>query len=336
MHYVIIRDDDTNAFTPPECLERLYRPFLDKGLPVNLATIPAVSAEAKMADGSPEGFLVKRNGVPGRRRQQADPVPLTAAIDAAVGHSTLASETADSPKPLPSPRVGSDLHFSGVAGGKSGGLAPELARERNYFPIGENRELVAYLRANPGFRIVQHGCHHDYLEFDCANRSDVAHRLDEGTRCLQDAGFAKPDTFVAPYDRLSRPSLREVAARFRVLSTGWYELRRLPYSWWPRYSFKKLRKSPHWRVGKTLLLSHPGCLLSCHRAYSTMLGGIFHHLENQHLTVLVTHWWEYFRNNEPDVPFIEFLHETASYLATHPQLKVISFDDLVHGSVGLN
>ena len=26
MHYVIVRDDDTSAVTPPERLERLYRP----------------------------------------------------------------------------------------------------------------------------------------------------------------------------------------------------------------------------------------------------------------------------------------------------------------------
>ena len=46
MRYVIIRDDDTNASTPVECLERLYRPFLERGLPVNLAVIPDVSTDA--------------------------------------------------------------------------------------------------------------------------------------------------------------------------------------------------------------------------------------------------------------------------------------------------
>src|SRR5437879_10738108 len=61
MRYVIIRDDDTNALTPVECLERLYRPFLDCGLPVNLAVIPDVSTEAKMSDGRPEGFLLFRD-----------------------------------------------------------------------------------------------------------------------------------------------------------------------------------------------------------------------------------------------------------------------------------
>ena len=32
MKYVIIRDDDTCALTPIECLETLYRPFLDRSL----------------------------------------------------------------------------------------------------------------------------------------------------------------------------------------------------------------------------------------------------------------------------------------------------------------
>ena len=58
MRYVIFRDDDTNALTPVDCLERLYRPFLDRGLPVNLATIPDVSVHATQADGKPEGFLL--------------------------------------------------------------------------------------------------------------------------------------------------------------------------------------------------------------------------------------------------------------------------------------
>src|SRR5882762_3948147 len=62
MHYVILRDDDTNALTPVDCLERLYRPFLDRGLPVNLATIPDVDTDARKSDGSPEGFLLRKNG----------------------------------------------------------------------------------------------------------------------------------------------------------------------------------------------------------------------------------------------------------------------------------
>ena len=52
------------------------------------------------------------------------------------------------------------------------------------------------------------------------------------------------------------------------LSTGWFELGRLPYSWWPQYFLKKFGGYPHWQIGQTLLLSHPGCLLSYHRTFS--------------------------------------------------------------------
>src|SRR5688500_17409358 len=62
MKYVILRDDDTNALTPIECLEKLYRPFLDQGLPVNLATIPNVSTDATWAEGKPELFLMAKHG----------------------------------------------------------------------------------------------------------------------------------------------------------------------------------------------------------------------------------------------------------------------------------
>jgi len=271
MRYVVLRDDDTNALTPVEHLERLYRPFLDRGLPVNLAVIPEVATGTTMANGRPEGYLVCKNGQTGEK-----------------------------------------------------------------IPISANDKLVQYLMNNSGYHVLQHGCFHDWFEFDTASTEQVLGRLQHGTWRLMEAGFPQPETFVAPYDKLSRISLQAVAQRFRVLSGGWYELRRLPFSWWPRYLLRKLRQAPHWRVGKTLLLSHPGCLLSCHKSCSEMLQSIVHYLNTQQVTVLVTHWWEYFRDQQPDEPMIEFLHETAAYIANHPELKVVSFADLVNGRIQLN
>jgi hypothetical protein len=267
MRYVIIRDDDTNALTPQPCLERLYRPFLERGLPINLATIPEVDVHTRMANGTPEGYLFNRNGWP----------------------------------------------------------ADKLA-------IGSNSALVHYLRGNPGYHVVQHGCHHDQLEFDHLDRTEAARRMDRGAKVLLEAGFPKPQTFVAPYDKLSRGSLLEAAARFRVLSTGWFELRRLPRAWWPRFALKKLRQSDHWRVGQTWLLSHPGCLLSRHHPRHAILDSIIRRLETHPLTVLVTHWWEYFPDGQPDQALIEVLHETASYLIRQRDVKTISFDDLAQGA----
>jgi hypothetical protein len=268
MRYVIVRDDDTNAFTRPDHLESLYRPFRERGLPVNLSVIPNVRSDVTMPDGRPEGFLVG---------------------------------------------VGSD--------------APPAV------PIAKNGELVQYLQTTPGYHVVQHGCHHDRAEFDRQGREDIECRLQMGTNLLMEAGFPRPQTFVAPHDAFSRASFEMAAGRFRVLSTGWFELRRLPVAWWPGFIWKKILRAAHWKVGNTLLLSHPGCLLSRWRPYDTMLEAIRKSVRARKLTVLVTHWWEYFPDNEPDEAFIRVLHQTADYLAGDPDVSVISFDDLASGRV---
>lgn len=66
-----------------------------------------------------------------------------------------------------------------------------------------------------------------------------------------------------------------------------------------------------------------------------MLEEIRRQIEQHHLTVLVTHWWEYFRNQRPDPAFVNVLHQTADYLAQQPGLKVISFDDLLKDNLAL-
>ncbi len=266
MRYVLVRDDDTNALTPIDYLERLYRPFLDRGLPVNLAVIPNVRTHVTYGDGILEGFLVARG-----------------------------------------------------------------AETRPTVPMQANPELVRYLQTNSGFHVVQHGYNHEFIErcceFDHNNRADIARRLDEGTRLLTEAGFPRPETFVAPYDRLTRTSWREVAQRFRVVSTGWFELGRLPFAWWPQYVWKKLRRARHWQIGRTLLLSHPGCHLSHHRAYDTILDRIKESIAAGRVTVLVTHWWEFFREQRPDDRFIEVLHQTADFLASRNDIRVIRFSE---------
>ncbi|MDQ6632722.1 MAG: DUF2334 domain-containing protein [Verrucomicrobiota bacterium] len=271
MKYVILRDDDTNAFTPVEYLERLFRPFLNRGMPVNLATIPNVTRHAQEADGRPEQFLMAANN-----------------------------------------------------------------KTEENTPIARNHKLVTYLKENSGFHILQHGYQHSYFEFDQNNRRDLINCLEKGTELLMEAGFPKPVTFVAPYDQLSKTSLVEVAKRFRVLSTGWFQLNKLPLSWWPQYVLKKKRKTPHWRIGSTLLLSHPGCLLSCHKPFDTMLNQIKQSIDSRRLTVLVSHWWEYFRDNTPNEEHIGVLHEVAAYLASRNDLQVISFDDLAREKISLN
>lgn len=270
MHYVILRDDDTNALTPAGCLEQLYRPFLDRGLPVNLAVIPNVRTDTLSPAGAPEKYLL----------------------------------------------------------GKLAGTPPEV-------PLASNGPLVRYLHENPGFHVLQHGCHHSLFEFGSARRAGIENRLAQGAAALAAAGFHEPGAFVAPYDRFSRVSLSAAAQRFRVISAGWFELRRLPFAWWPRYALKKMRKRSHWRVGRTLLLTHPGCLLSYQRPCLTMLDSVKRQIESRRLTVLVTHWWEYFRDGRPDAAMLGVLHATAGWLADNPCVRVISFNDLKRGHAAL-
>lgn len=264
MRCVLLRDDDTNAFTPVECLETLYRPFLARGLAVNLATIPEVSGDARTPSGEREGFLPSG--------------------------ANIAGET---------------------------------------LPLASNAALTRYLHENPGYHIAQHGCHHNRFEFAATDRREVVRRIEQGRNRLREAGFKHVPAFVAPHDRFSRVAYEEVARRFRVISTGWFELGRLPLSWRLRYLFKKVSGRPHWRVGHTQLLSHPGCLLSYTRPLDTMLDTIKRTVAQQDVTVLVTHWWEYFRNGRPDESFIRVLHATADFLASAPDLAVLSFSALV-------
>ncbi len=265
MKYVILRDDDTNALTPVSCLEKLYRPFLNRGLPVNLATIPNVNTNAVWADGSEEGFLFAKKG-----------------------------------------------------------------SQPSHRSIATNPELLEYLKANPGYNIIHHGYEHEYLEFARRDTDEIAHRLEEGREHFERAGFEAPKTFVAPYDQLSREAFVEVAKRFSILSTGWFELKKLPLSWWPSFVLKKLHKQPHWRVGQLQLLSHPGCLLSHKRPPETILPLIQRAVAKQSVTVLVTHWWEYFHGGITNEAYISALHQTAAWLANSEDIRVISFADLLN------
>jgi len=66
-HFVIIRDDDVSALTPVEYLDILYRPFIERKIPVNLAVIPFVNTHAKTSHGHKEEFLLAQDHFAGRK-----------------------------------------------------------------------------------------------------------------------------------------------------------------------------------------------------------------------------------------------------------------------------
>ncbi len=99
---------------------------------------------------------------------------------------------------------------------------------------------------------------------------------------------------------------------------------------------KRLQHHPHWRAGGAILLSHPGCLLSYHHPYDGMAATVDRAVSGARLTVLVTHWWEYFRGGTADEKFIGVLHEVAERLAARNDVKVVSFSAVANGDVPLN
>lgn len=260
-----MRDDDTNATTPVERLERLYAPYLDRGMAVNLAVIPEVSTDARRSDGTTEGFV-------------------------------------------------------------------QSPTREGCLPMASADALCRYLRERR-FGICQHGLSHERIggrpEFDLNDRVEVARRMACGRQRLREAGLDTASTFVAPYDLLSPEAFDEAARRFRAISTGWYEWRRLPRQWFSAYLKRKLLRRPHWRLGNgVLLLSHAGCILSRDHPYKGMAARVIDTVCKQRITVLVTHWWEYFNNGVADRAFVEILHEVADHFAKRSDIRVISFEEL--------
>jgi peptidoglycan/xylan/chitin deacetylase (PgdA/CDA1 family) len=57
MGIIVVRDDDPNATTRPERLERVYAPLFDAGIPVNFSVVPEVALDVRRDDGRRELFL---------------------------------------------------------------------------------------------------------------------------------------------------------------------------------------------------------------------------------------------------------------------------------------
>jgi len=66
-----------------------------------------------------------------------------------------------------------------------------------------------------------------------------------------------------------------------------------------------------------------------------MLPSVRHAVEGATLTVLVVHWWEFFRDGVPDEGLIGVLHEVAGWLAGRPDIRVVSFADVAAGAIPL-
>lgn len=207
---------------------------------------------------------------------------------------------------------------------------PDDDREK---PIAENPKLLEYLRHNPAYIPVVHGFHHAFIdgsfEFNRDEPEDIARRLDNGLALFKSAGLGRPEAFVAPQDQCSRAAVIEIMKRFRILSLQYLNRHRLPLRYWPTYfRQKKSQSRRHFRLGTSIILSHPGCLLSRDKATRGMLDRLLQSLRDDDVTVIVSHHWEFFYPNDTvNVALIEVLHAFAEYLGTASDVRVIRMEE---------
>ena len=67
-----------------------------------------------------------------------------------------------------------------------------------------------------------------------------------------------------------------------------------------------------------------------------MLDEIIRSIESRQLTVLVTHWWEYFPDGKPKEDFIRVLAPDGRVSRLAGDIKVVSFADVAEGGMRLN
>jgi hypothetical protein len=198
-------------------------------------------------------------------------------------------------------------------------------------PIGDNAELVAHLRSEPGYHVAMHGCHHEMVngrfEMDRDDRADLAERLERGLARFLEAGLPRPTAFVAPQDQISRTGVEEVMRRFTTLSTGYFDVSRVPRPLLASYLVqKKAMGKAHFRAAHTSFLTHPGCILARGRSAGEMIDAITREIRARRVTVIVSHHSEYFGPDGEDAAMFEALHALPELFA-RLGVRVIALED---------
>lgn len=255
---VIIRDDDTNATTPIEALDTIYRPFLEHNLPISLAIIPLVDPTTSQANGTKEPFIYTR--------------------------------------------------------------CIQKAFQNDCIPLKQNPALIEYLKKNQ-YELVMHGCHHTFHEFGTDARQEIQNRLKRGFQAFEEADLQRPSAFVAPYEAISRAAFSEITQNFSLLSSHWYSIKKIPIQFWPSLISSKLKKQPYWKANTCLCLTRPRQFFS---SVNYTLQDIVAVIETSPITVLLTHWWEFF--DQEGARKLKLLHELAGYLATNSSVKVVALN----------
>ncbi len=165
-----------------------------------------------------------------------------------------------------------------------------------------NSEFVVWQRENAAqTEVAMHGLTHARVrggtEFGSLDFAEASIRLDEGLRILTEAFDQPVRSFVAPWDALSRGSVQAASERFRIISTGFLDRRRLPVRDWPKHYLERLRCQMLVPVGKCWVLRHSGGLTP--DVTPEDIPGVVRQISGGAMvTVIVLHHWMFWSNGE--------------------------------------
>jgi len=128
--------------------------------------------------------------------------------------------------------------------GTSKGVPEKYRRQWSTHPLHKNRELVQWLRneiASNRFEPMLHGYHHDEEDrtFEFIGAGDLARRVSDGRKYLEDLLGASVRVFVPPRNGIGRQGLQAIAqeglhlAGVAGVRSGWDPLSRATWvNWW--------------------------------------------------------------------------------------------------------
>jgi hypothetical protein len=212
-------------------------------------------------------------------------------------------------------------------------IPPEYRGRDECFEIGGNKALVDFVRRHPAIHVAQHGYSHAYVdgarEFEIADSARISEMISEGARIIEKAFGVRPAFFVAPWDSISRAAFAALARSFEGISTGWLSKDSVPLTWLPKLLVKKLAHRNYILAGKTLVVEHPGCILSKFTPPQEIRQRVLQYIENSEVAVLTTHHWEYFgEDGAPNEPLLAAYHAVVAELAGRSDVRLASFAEI--------
>lgn len=188
-------------------------------------------------------------------------------------------------------------------------VPPSFRGRNTYHSLNLNRNLVHYLEnrlREDYIAIAQHGFSHEKIdgvhEFGISDRGELARRLSEGIRILNNALNVEVKAFVPPWEKLSKSALGVIRKAGMWAFKPSYKHYPSKYLDDPNIQFERF---------KTKFLD------------SYRRGGCF---------ILVHHYWDYFSDWEKKITrkaLYHHLQEALAFVDTHPNVWKTTLTEVV-------